>query len=189
MPHRYSSLTPPARSRVLVLGLLGAGCWLLMATRPPAARPARFSVPALVSADDSVAYQLRGRVFDAYTQEPIPFASLWLKRLDQGTLSDEQGYFTFPLTAAQLDSVATDSLQIRVLAFRSQNRLISFRELPADSVLQVVMARDSTVRMSAPLLVRDSRRPGTGTASATTAPGAGNTAPRRGFWQRLFGRK
>lgn len=169
--------------RGLIIALLVPPTSLLLSATPPAVRP-QPTRPA--PAADSVACHLRGRVLDAYTQEPLPFASLWLKRLDQGTQSDEQGYFEFELTATQLDSVLTDTLQAQAQAFRRQAQPVSFRQLRPDSVLQLTLLRDPTVTTSAPLLVRDARRNRARPQTANPAAAAA-TAPRRTFWQRLFG--
>lgn len=193
MPASCSFIPVLLRFRWLLAGLLGTGSLLLTTTAPPAAaaRPYHLATRRPAAPDDSVAYYLRGRVFDAYTQEPLPFASLWLKRLGQGTQTDEQGYFVFALTWTQLDSALTDTLQAQSLAFRLQARPVRFQVPPADTMLQIVLARDSAVKISPPLLVQPARRRSRAGA-ATAAPGAAaaqtvSAPPRRTFWQRLFG--
>ncbi|GAB2945934.1 hypothetical protein GCM10027048_08790 [Hymenobacter coalescens] len=117
-------------------------------------RPAPGASPAAAHSallPDTVARQLRGRVFDAYTQEPLPTASLWLKRLALATQSDEQGYFTFDLTAEQLATTPVDTLQIQVRAFRPQALPVAFLERPADSLLRLLVQRDSVVTQPKPL--------------------------------------
>ena len=185
MPRFYAPEPALRRFWWVALGLLISP--LLSATLPAPTHPSAHPAPAA----DSVACHLRGRVLDAYTQEPLPFASLWLKRLDQGTQSDEQGYFEFELTDSQLDSVLTDTLQAQAPAFRQQAQLISFQAFPADSVLQLTLLRDPTVATSAPLLTRAPRRSRSQSAVATPGPASTSaaTAPRRSFWQRLFGRR
>lgn len=112
---------------------------------------------------DTVARQLRGRVFDAYTQEPLPAASLWLKQLALGAQSDEQGYFVFELTTEQLAAAPVDTLQVQARAFRSRNLAIAFAQQPADSLLRLVVQRDSIVTQPKPLPAvprREARRLG-----------------------------
>ena len=189
MPASYSFGPVLLRSRWLLAGLLGASGLLLTTTALPAptARPQRPAALRPAAPDDSVAYYLRGRVLDAYTQEPLPFASLWLKRLGQGTQTDEQGYFAFALTLTQLDSTLTDTLQAQSAAFWLQARPVHFQVPPADSLLQIVLARDPSVTISQPLLVPTARRRDRAGAGAAPAAEMTPAAPRRTFWQRLFG--
>lgn len=180
----------PARSflvRCLPVALLSTAAGLLLGATSPAAQPPA-DRPAL--APDTTAGHLRGRVFDAYTQEPLPFASLWLSRLGLGTLSDEQGYFAFELTTAQLDSVPVDTLTAVSLAFQRQRRLVQVRQFPSDSALVLTLARDPTVRIGPGLIVQTPRRRNqSGRAATASTSGAASAPPRRTFWQRLFGGK
>ncbi|MCC3155984.1 carboxypeptidase-like regulatory domain-containing protein [Hymenobacter sp. 15J16-1T3B] len=102
---------------------------------------------------DTTAYRLRGRLLDAYTQEPLPAATLWLRQLALGTFSDEQGYFSFELTADQLATNASDTLQVRASAFRPHAVPITFLQRPADSLLRLSLQRDSLLVQPKPLPV------------------------------------
>jgi CarboxypepD_reg-like domain len=153
----------------------------------PVLRPLSPAAPT-----DTVFWRLRGRVIDAYTAEPLPYAALWLKHLTLGTQSDEQGYFAFELSAEQLAAFPTDTLQVTAPAFRLQARALVFGQQPTDSLLRISLARDSAVAQHAPVLA--AKRRGRPAASESSAAAAGATtasgaAPQRTFWQRLFGRR
>ena len=42
---------------------------------------------------DSCTYEIRGSILDAETQQPVPYASVMIKRTQQGTVADEHGKF------------------------------------------------------------------------------------------------
>ncbi|RTQ47541.1 carboxypeptidase-like regulatory domain-containing protein [Hymenobacter gummosus] len=189
MPHRYPIFRA---SRWLTAGRLSlAGAFLLATPAAPVAQATSPGHPVSAPAPaptDTAFWRLRGRVLDAYTAEPLPYAALWLKHLTLGTQSDEQGYFSFTLSAEQLADFPADTLQITAPAFRLQAQPIVFGQQPADSLLRIVLARDSAVAQHAPLLAatdRRSRRAAASAAAAAATPPA--AVPRRSFWQRLFG--
>ncbi|RAK64596.1 hypothetical protein DLM85_18070 [Hymenobacter edaphi] len=128
---------------------MAAGRPNLAAPSLPRSAPAQPARPTRLP--DTTAYRLRGRLLDAYTQEPLPAAALWLKHLALGTQSDEQGYFAFDLTADQLANSPTDTLQVKAPAFRLQAVPVAFLQQPADSLLRVVVQRDSAVTQPRPL--------------------------------------
>ncbi|GAB3827208.1 carboxypeptidase-like regulatory domain-containing protein [Hymenobacter jeollabukensis] len=146
-----------SRTYALTHILLGLGATLLTAAgRPNPApplpiQPAPAQSASKTSSPDTTAYRLRGQLLDAYTQEPLPAAALWLKHLALGTQSDEQGYFAFELTADQLAESPTDTLQVKATAFRLRAVPVLFLQQSADSLLRVVVQRDSVVTQPRPL--------------------------------------
>ena len=57
--------------------------WVCLGAHPALARP----VP------DSCTYQIRGSILDVETQQPVPYATVLIKRTQQGTVADEDGKF------------------------------------------------------------------------------------------------
>ncbi|OON70846.1 carboxypeptidase-like regulatory domain-containing protein [Hymenobacter sp. CRA2] len=136
--------------------------------------PAQATFPALVSPaaevagpsqkltactlPDTTAWKLQGRILDAYTQQPYPAASVWLKHLAIGAVSDEQGYFVLELTADQLAEHSSDSLLVQAAAFRPHAQPLTFLALHPDSVFSVALERDPAINATAPLPYKHIRR-------------------------------
>ncbi|RTQ47542.1 hypothetical protein EJV47_19185 [Hymenobacter gummosus] len=96
---------------------------------------------------------LRGRIIDAASQEPVPFASLGLVQLGIGALSNEHGYYELTVSAQQLAQQPTDTLLVQGLGYWRHAQLL---ELPAAA--------------TAPVEVQITRRPlGPGSGITVTA--------------------
>lgn len=69
-------------------------------------------------------YCISGRVVDAKTKEPIPFASIWLRRQETSGLSNEKGYFQLLASG----TYAQDSLIFITTGFSRRALLVEHRK-------------------------------------------------------------
>jgi hypothetical protein len=182
-PSRPGFVLPAPAAFRFALGYLAVLGLLLTAPGPTWSAPARLTGSGggassagrrLTGPNDSIVYRLRGQVLDGYTQEPLPYASVWLQRLGLGGVSDEQGYFALDLSAQQFTGYPADTLVVHAAVFRGAAQPIDLFALRPDSVLQVTLARDSTAQRHQPVLL-----PGRSRRHSDRVPAAGAAQLRR----------
>lgn len=91
---------------------------------------------------------LSGKVYDAETKEPLPYASVWIKGKTIGTITNQQGDFDFHIP----EEFRNETLVISMLGFKNFESLVSV--LNSNEPL-VIALENSTVLLSE-LVVRDS---------------------------------
>jgi hypothetical protein len=87
-------------------------------------------LPQLVSAQDN---RITGRVVDAKTKEPIPFASIGLKYEETGALTNEYGFFQM----AKPEKSATDSLIVQALGYLRKAVAVKKGDKLEDLIIEV----------------------------------------------------
>ena len=68
-------------------------------------------IPALLSGQ----LKIEGTLVDSLTQEPIPFANVWLKGTSKGTLTNDLGRFVI-----EIDTAQGDSLEFSLIGYNSK---------------------------------------------------------------------
>jgi hypothetical protein len=104
-------------------------------------------IPALSQAQEN---RITGRVVDAKSKEPIPFASIGLREEQTGALTNEYGYFQLAMPVRSID----DSIIVMALGFRRTGLLVRrgamedlIIELPRQSIkLENVTVEASKVK-------------------------------------------
>ena len=81
---------------------------------------------------DINAQNIRGKVLNAFTKEPISFASVYWKKANQGGITDSVGGFNI-----KLSSWPKDTLVVSYVGY--DNLFHSFNKLHADSTLVLYM--------------------------------------------------
>jgi hypothetical protein len=69
------------------------------------------NIRASLSANDLVAYTIKGTVHDSLTGEPLPFAAVYIKELNIGAQTDMEGTYLIKIA----DNIHFDSLIVHVL--------------------------------------------------------------------------
>jgi hypothetical protein len=91
---------------------------------------------------------ISGKVTDAETKEPLPFASIWIKSKTIGTVTNAQGDFDFHIPA----EFRNDTLVISMLGFKDFESVVS--SLHVDEPLAIALENSLVVLNE--LVVRDS---------------------------------
>ena len=68
-------------------------------------------IPVLLSGQ----VKIEGTLVDSLTQEPIPFANVWLKGTSNGSLTNDLGRF-----AINVDTTLSDSLEFSLIGYNSK---------------------------------------------------------------------
>ncbi len=88
---------------------------------------------------------IKGKILDAKIKQPIPYANIVLKGTHCGTVSNEQGNFTFVMPTSK--SVSSDTLSISCIGYKTQNILIKKSNKNIEIQLKPMPAKLSEVEI------------------------------------------
>lgn len=91
---------------------------------------------------------LRGHIFDADTKEPLAYASIFIKEVQKGTTSDENGYFSIPnlceSTAYTVELNHVECAHGTQIVQLTENHEVSF-QLKHNAILHEVIVSEKAV--------------------------------------------
>lgn len=96
-----------------------------------------FNLPGRLAAQN---YSVTGRVIDATSREPLPGATIWIEKTNQGIVTDATGHFTLQKIIQK-----TVTLQIAMLGFQTENVRHDFSKNPNPDFLILLKPAEFTL--------------------------------------------